>query len=151
VPALLEGGFVDRRENVLAFGKPGSGKPRPGAENHAQRNTPLVTEECEGEITVVDPCHPLFGRTLKLVGLASLAGHVRHCQVEIYPGRYGYVPVACTNLSTQPRPEPTLLTMDAMEDLLRIFQAACTAGRCKHAAKQRRVGRTARRRTSGDR
>jgi DNA replication protein DnaC len=26
VRALLEGGFVDRRENVLAFGKPGSGK-----------------------------------------------------------------------------------------------------------------------------
>jgi DNA replication protein DnaC len=29
VRALLEGGFVDRRENVLAFGKPGSGKPQP--------------------------------------------------------------------------------------------------------------------------
>jgi len=29
VRALLEGGFVDRRENVLAFGKPGSGNPQP--------------------------------------------------------------------------------------------------------------------------
>ena len=27
VQVLLEGGFVDRRENILAFGNPGSGKP----------------------------------------------------------------------------------------------------------------------------
>ena len=27
--ALLEGSFVDRRENVLVFGVPGSGKPQP--------------------------------------------------------------------------------------------------------------------------
>ncbi len=26
VKALLDGGFLDRRENVLAFGNPGSGK-----------------------------------------------------------------------------------------------------------------------------
>jgi DNA replication protein DnaC len=29
VRSLLEGDFVDRHENVLAFGNPGSGKPRP--------------------------------------------------------------------------------------------------------------------------
>src|SRR3954465_8794053 len=29
VRALLDGTFADRRENVLAFGNPGSGKPRP--------------------------------------------------------------------------------------------------------------------------
>ena len=29
VRALLDGSFADRRENVLAFGNPGSGKPRP--------------------------------------------------------------------------------------------------------------------------
>ncbi len=29
VRALVDGTFADRRENVLAFGNPGSGKPRP--------------------------------------------------------------------------------------------------------------------------
>ena len=44
------------------------------SENPAQRNTPLVQQECEGRITVTDPCHPLFGKTLKLAGLACLPG-----------------------------------------------------------------------------
>src|SRR5262245_32124190 len=35
-----------------------------GVANPNQRNTPLVTEECEGQVTVTDPTHPLFGRTL---------------------------------------------------------------------------------------
>jgi hypothetical protein len=61
-------------------------------------------------IAVTDPCHPLYGRTLKLSGLTRLPGHVRHCQVEVLPGRIGFVPVCCTNLSTEPRPEPTILT-----------------------------------------
>src|SRR5262245_23614796 len=54
-----------------------------GRRNLVQRNTPLITEECEGQVTVTDPCHPLYGRTLKLSGLARLPGHVRHCQVEV--------------------------------------------------------------------
>src|SRR5262249_55523843 len=68
-----------------------------GRENLGQRNTPLVTEECEGQVTVTDPGHPLCGRVLKLVGLASLPGHIRYCQVEILPDHYGYVPVSCTD------------------------------------------------------
>src|SRR5512135_1767197 len=88
-----------------------------------QRNTPLVTEECEGQVTVTDPCHPLYGRTLKLSGLARLPGHVRHCQVEVFPGRIAYIPVACTDLSTEPRPEPTVLTVPAVEALVAAFQA----------------------------
>ena len=51
-----------------------------GGQNLAQRNIPQVTEECEGQVTVTDPCHLLYGRTLKLSGLARLPGHVRHCQ-----------------------------------------------------------------------
>ena len=83
-------------------------------ENPSQRNTPLVTEECEGQVTVTDPSHPLYRRVLKLAGLASLPGHIRYCQVEILPDRYGYVPLSCTDLSTKPRPEPTLLTVTAL-------------------------------------
>src|SRR5690349_3398267 len=91
--------------------------------NPDQRNTPLVTEECEGQVTVTDPCHPLYGRTLKLSGLARLPGHVRHCQVEVLPGQIGFVPVRCTDLSTEPRPEPTILTPAAIEELVAAFQA----------------------------
>ena len=46
-------------------------------EKPAQRNTPLVTEECEGQVTVTDPAHPLFGRTFQLAGIARLPGAVR--------------------------------------------------------------------------
>jgi hypothetical protein len=69
---------------------------------------------CEGHVTVTDPGHPLYGRVLSLVGLAHLPGHVRHCQVELAPGQIGYIPVASTDLSTQPRPEPTALTHSAV-------------------------------------
>src|SRR5512135_2217460 len=108
----------------------GSGASRP--RNLVQRNTPLVTEECEGQVTVTDPCHPLYGRTLKLSGLARLPGHVRYCQVEVLPGRFAYIPVACTDLSADPRPEPTVLTVAAVEALVAAFQAL--RGRRSHHA-----------------
>jgi hypothetical protein len=63
---------------------------------HDQRDTPLDPQVSEGEITVTDPHHPLYGRTLKLNGFAFLLGHIRHCQVEIPAGRVDYVPLAST-------------------------------------------------------
>jgi len=102
--------------------------------NPAQRNTPLVTEECEGHVTVTDPRHPLFGKILKLAGVAYLPGHIRHCQVEILPGQFGHVPVSCTNLSTSPRPEPTLLTLAVIEELLAVFDAVGIARRRRHGS-----------------
>ena len=92
-----------------------------------------MTEECEGQVTVTDPGHPLYRRVLKLAGLASLPGHIRHCHVEIFPEQYGYVPVACTDLATEPRPEPTLLTVPALEELVATFQALRRARRHNHA------------------
>jgi hypothetical protein len=102
--------------------------------NLAQRNTPLVTEECEGQVTVTDPGHPLFGKTFKLSGLARLPGHVRHCQVEVLPDLIAYIPVACTDLSAEPRPEPTVLTVVAVEALLAAFQAVRSGRRGDHEA-----------------
>ena len=109
---------------------------------------------CEGEIQVTDPTHPLFGRTLKMVGLANLPGHVRHCQVEIRSDQIIFIPVACTHLSSEPRPLPTLLNPAAVAELVAIFQAARVAAkrdarRKKHAtsAKSGRVGGTSRKRT----
>jgi hypothetical protein len=111
----------------------------------AQSNTPLVTEACEGQVTVTDPTHPLYGRTLTLAGLARLPGHVRHCQVEILPGQYGYVPVASTNLQTTPRPEPTVLTLTAVEELVASFQVLGITRKVSHATtpKSRGLGPSA--------
>jgi len=121
--------------------------------NPAQRNTPFVQQECDGQITVTDPTHPLFGRNLKLAGMARLPGHVRQCQVEVQPGQYGYVPVASTDLSTEPTRERTLLTVSGIQDLVAIFQALPTVRRTNHATghKSRRVeSSTAKRAKRGD-
>ncbi len=114
----------------------------PARGNLAQRNTPLVTEECEGQVTVTDPAHPLFGKAFKLSGLARLPGHVRHCQVEVLPGLIAYIPVASTDLSTEPRPEPTVLTVAAVEALLAAFQAVRSGRRGDHAADPKPRGRS---------
>jgi hypothetical protein len=115
----------------------------------SRRNTPLVTEVCEGEVTINDPGHPLFGRVLKLSGFAYLPGHVRHCQVEIFPDQYAYIPVRSTNLSQEPRSQPTLLTATAIAELAAIFQAVKPVRRSSHAKRKQspRLGATARQRT----
>jgi hypothetical protein len=89
----------------------------------APHHTPLVTEECEGQVTVTCPPDPLYGRTSKLAGLARLLGRVRHGQVEVLPGRIGFGPVCCTDRSEEPRPEPTILTPSAIEELVAALQA----------------------------
>jgi len=113
---LFDCDFIKRHGCAVLLGPTGTGKSQP-------MNTPLVTQECEGQVTVTDPCHPLYGRTFTLSGLAVLPGHVRHCQVEILPGQVAYIPVAATNLSTEPRPQPAVLTASAVEELVAAFQA----------------------------
>jgi hypothetical protein len=119
----------------------------------SQRNTPLVTEVCEGEITVTDPGHPLYGRVLKLIGLAYLPGHVRHCQVELFKDRIAFIPFRSTNLSLEPRSESTVVTATAIAELVAIFQAVPKVRRTNHARGKEfaRLGATARQRTHGRR
>jgi hypothetical protein len=115
---------------------------REAPQNPAQRNAPLGAMLCEGEVTVTDPCHPLFQRTFKLVNVAVVPGHVRQCQVELFPGIYGRIPVSSTNLSAVPRPEPTVLTLPALEELVACFLAQPVARRARHATdrQSKRVG-----------
>ena len=84
---------------------------------------------------VTDPCHPLFGGVFKLTGLARLPGHVRHCQVEIFPGRFGYVPVASTNLGRNPPELRAVLSQAAIEQFVAIFQAVSLERRCDNVTK----------------
>ena len=95
---------------------------------------------CEGQITVTDPGHPLYGRVLKLAGLAYLPGHIRHCQVELGPDQFAYIPVRSTNLSSEPRREPTVLTATAVAELVATFQAVATARRTTHANRNQSTG-----------
>ena len=110
--------------------------------NPAQRNAPLGVRVCEGEVTVTDPRHPLFGREFKLAGLACVPGHVRHCRVQIMPGIYGLIPVASTDLCATPRPEPTVLTLPALEEMVACVLALPVARRKCHATNRqsKRVG-----------
>ena len=125
----------------------------PGREKLNHHNTPLVSEECEGRVTVNDPTHPLFGRVLTLAGFAYLPGHVQHAQVEIAPGHFSYIPIACTDLSREPRSTPTVVTANAVAELIAAFQAMRIARRAKHAEhnQSQRVEATARQRASGRR
>jgi hypothetical protein len=105
--------------------------------NLNQRNAPLVQQECDGEITVTDPKHPLFPRRLKLAGIAKPPGCARQCQVELQPGQYRYVPVASTNLSSELIAQPTLLTLDALQQLIATFQALPNVRRVKRAKRNK--------------
>jgi len=70
---------------------------------------------------------------LNLAGIAYLPGHVRHCQVEILAGQFGYIPVTSTDQSSTPRAEPTVLSVAAVEELVATFQAIPAARRGCHA------------------
>ena len=135
--------FIREHRDVLWLGPPGVGKA-------SQGDTPLGEEVCEGQITVIDPRHPLFRRMLKLVSFAYLPGHIRHCQVELGPGQFTFVPVVSTDLATTPLPPPTLLTATAIVELVTAFQAMDIARRARHAKRDRsqRLGTTARQRTA---
>jgi hypothetical protein len=85
----------------------------------------------------MDAAHPLFGKTFKLSGLATLPGNVRHCHVEIRSGHYGYIAIASTNLATGVVPARTLLTPEAISDLVTLFQTVSRKKRSKHEGNRR--------------
>src|SRR5581483_7492482 len=105
---------------------------RPAAAKHNRHNTPLHGDVSREEITVTDPTHPLFGRTLKLIQITTFSARGRCCWVELLPQVSASIPLACTDLATEPRPQPTLLTLQAIEQLVAVFQATAVAGRASH-------------------
>ena len=120
--------WIAQKSNCCLVGSHGTGETSPSV-------IPLWSRRnARGKSLSPIPVIPLFGKTFKLSGLARLPGHVRHCQVEVLPGLIAYIPVACTDLSTEPRPEPTVLTVAAVEALLAAFQAVRPGRRGDHAA-----------------
>ncbi|HSX77269.1 MAG TPA: hypothetical protein VLQ80_01665 [Candidatus Saccharimonadia bacterium] len=76
----------------------------------------------EQTITVLDPRHPLCGRTLPLVAMTSHAQLGRCCVVRLRPHVERWVPVHATNLAFDPITiSPTPLSLSAVEQLLRVI------------------------------
>jgi hypothetical protein len=76
----------------------------------------------EQTITVLDPRHPLCGRTLPLVALTHHAQLGRCCVVWLRPHVERLIPVQATNLAFDPTDiSPSPLSLAAVEQLLRVF------------------------------
>jgi len=76
----------------------------------------------EQTITILDPRHPLCGRTLPLVAMMTHAQLGRCCVVRLGPNVERCVPVHATNLAFDPTTiSPTPLSLRAVEQLLRVI------------------------------
>jgi hypothetical protein len=76
----------------------------------------------EPTITVIDPRHPLCGRTLPLVGMTHHAKLGHCCVVWLRPHVERRVPISATNLAFDPNDiSPSPLSLAAVEQLLRVF------------------------------
>ena len=74
-------------------------------------------------ITILDPRHPLCGRTLPLVAITHHAQLGRCCVVWLRPHVERFIPVQATNLAFDPNNmNPSPLSLAAVEQLLRVFQ-----------------------------
>lgn len=77
----------------------------------------------EETVTITDPCHPLFGRTLPLIGIMNSSSRGRCCVVWIRPTVERHVPVAATNLEYIPEHHmyPLPITVQSLQQLLHEF------------------------------
>ncbi|TMD61681.1 MAG: hypothetical protein E6I97_27145 [Chloroflexi bacterium] len=70
-------------------------------------------------ITVVDPRHPLFGRTLPCVGISNSCHRGRCCILWIRPTVERHVPVTATNLEYDPSTlYPLPISLESLQQLL---------------------------------
>jgi len=95
---------------------------RPGLANLNHVTTPVGHSVApEQTITVIDPRHPLCGRTLTLVAMTHHATLGRCCVVWLRPHIERLVPVRATNLEFDPNDlSPSPLSLAAVEQLLHV-------------------------------
>ena len=73
-------------------------------------------------ISVVDPRHPLFGRTLPCVGISNSCHRGRCCIVWIRPTVERHVPVTATDLEYDPSTlYPLPISLESLQQLLQEF------------------------------
>jgi hypothetical protein len=88
----------------------------------------------EQTITVIDPRHPLCGRTLPLVAMTHHAALGHCCVVWLRPQVERLVPVRATNLAFDPNDiSPSPLSLTAVEQLLRVVHDIEHARRGVHS------------------
>lgn len=76
----------------------------------------------EETVTVVDPRHPLFGRTLPCVGIANSSHRGRCCIVWIRPTVERHVPVSATNLGCNPHTHfPLPISVESLRQFLQEY------------------------------
>ena len=74
---------------------------------------------------MVDPRHPLFGRTLPCLGITKSAHRGRCCMVWIRPAVERHVPVTATNLEFDPYTlSPLPISVESLRQLLYEFACA---------------------------
>jgi hypothetical protein len=79
----------------------------------------------EETITVVDPRHPLFGRTLPCIGIDNSCHRGRCCIVWIRPTVERHVPVTATNLEYDPTSlYPLPISVESLRQFLQEFPLA---------------------------
>ena len=73
-------------------------------------------------VTVVDPRHPLFGRTLPCVGISNSCHRGRCCILWIRPTVERHVPVTATDLEYDPSTlYPLPISLESLQQLLQEF------------------------------
>jgi hypothetical protein len=87
-----------------------------------QQSTPLgITALPTGTITVTNPAHPLYQRTLPLVGITNKPRLGQVCVVWLYAGVERVVPIGATNLSSgQVPPSRCRLSVGSVQELLTV-------------------------------
>lgn len=79
----------------------------------------------EDTVTVVDPRHPLFGRTLPCLGIANSSHRGRCCIVWIRPTVERHVPVTATNLEFDPTTlTPLPISVESLRQFLQEYLLA---------------------------
>ena len=93
------------------------------AENPDQFTTPIdLIVSPKETVTVVDPRHPLFGRTLPCVGISNSCHRGRCCILWIRPTVERHVPVTATDLEYDPATlYPLPISLESLQQLLQEF------------------------------
>jgi hypothetical protein len=96
---------------------------RAALENLDQLTTPIdLIVTPEETVTVVDPRHPLFGRTLPCLGISNSPYRGRCCIIWIRPTVERHVPVAATNLEYVAEDMyPLPISVESLQQLLHEF------------------------------
>jgi hypothetical protein len=82
----------------------------------------LIMSPPEETVTVVDPRHPLFGRTLPCLGIANSSHRGRCCIVWIPPTVERHVPITATNLEYDPATlYPLPISVESLQQFLQEF------------------------------